>query len=117
MRAIHVRVTGEQYETLRRLAYEQRRSQAEIIREALEQYLKGESSMAEYIEMTAGEFRAHIAEDDYWQEDAFEDDEWLWIYPDGSVFPADDPAVAIEGPCEEMEEFLRENGYFGGEES
>ena len=44
MRAIHVRVTDEQYEELRRLAYEQRRSQAEIIREALEQYLKGEEA-------------------------------------------------------------------------
>ena len=47
-RAIHIRLTEEQYQDLRRKAFEQERSQAEIIRDALDRYMKGESGMRGY---------------------------------------------------------------------
>lgn len=93
---------------------QQEKNQSRVVRDALDlYYAKGESNMADHIEMTAGEFRERIAEDMYWQEDEIADPETLLlVYADGSIFFADDPTVAIEGPCEEMAEFLGEGGYF-----
>lgn len=39
MKRMHVQLTEEQYETLRTLAFRDRRSLADVVREAIERYL------------------------------------------------------------------------------
>jgi len=45
MRRLNIQLTEEQYETLRILAFRERRSLADVIREAIEKHLKEEEAM------------------------------------------------------------------------